>query len=138
MSQGQSIPRPFILKLNNSLPRQRLDSVYDTLIAGGFHVMRIGTPEEAINVARRCLPNLFLVNDDPPAGVDAVRWIERQHADPVAQLAVTPLIILAGTGRVNLLRAQEILNRIVVIARPPDPHNLVKTVGWLVDLWAAD
>ncbi|MBN1963504.1 MAG: hypothetical protein JW910_02585 [Anaerolineae bacterium] len=134
MTQGLSTPRPLILKLDTG-PRQ-FDTVYDALVAAGFHVVRSSTPAGALLVARRCYPNLFVCSDQPSAGLDAERWIERQHADRVAGLALAPLIVLAGPLRVEVLRAQEIPDRVVVMARPPDLATLVSLARRLVDLWA--
>ncbi|MBN1203024.1 MAG: hypothetical protein JXJ20_14335 [Anaerolineae bacterium] len=136
MNQGQTTPRALILKLDNS-PR-RLDRVHDALVAAGFQVVRVCAPAEAIRVARRCRPNVFLVNDHPAAGVDAERWIERQHSDPVAQFAITPLVILAGPRRAKRLTLQAIPDRVIVIPRPPAPQHLVTTVQRLVDVWAGE
>jgi hypothetical protein len=116
----------------------RLDSIYSALITAGFQIVRSEASGDALQLARRCLPNLFLVNDDPAAGVDAEHWIEHQHADPVAQLAVTPLIILAAAPRAPLLRSQEIPQRVVVFALPPELSRLVAAAKRLVELWAGE
>jgi hypothetical protein len=130
----QDAPRTCILELYNT--DYTLNPYSDRLTSQGYEVVHASSYEDGIRLAHECNPALVVVHDDPNANVDAVRWLELQHYDPMAQLAITPLMILADAARVPSLKVEELPDRVVVIPRRADTLNqLARTVKRLLKVW---
>ncbi|SRR5260221_1821773 len=130
-------PRPLIVKLYNT--DYALDPYGDRLISQGYDVMNASTYADALKLVRQYAPALILVYDDPEANVDAIRWLQLQHEDRVARLAMIPLLILADAERIPTLRFEEIADRVVILQRRADTLNqLTRTVRRLLHVWGLD
>ncbi len=126
-----------IVKLHNNL--YALDLYADRLGAQGYTVFNTSTYGAALDAVHKYHPTLIVVLDDPDAQVDAVQWLERQHTDPNAALAMTPLIILANAARVPELRVQELPDRVIVLRNRADTLNqMTRTVRRLLNVWGLD
>jgi len=116
-----------------------LDLYSDRLTTQGYAVLNMTSYSAAIETARRYRPAVIVVHDDPAEGIDAARWIELQHTDQVAALAMTPLIILASPARALELRPQELPDRVVIVRNRADTLNqLTRTIQRLLRIWGLD
>src|SRR5438477_17310 len=106
----QEAPKTLFLELCNA--DLTLDTYQDRLTSQGYEVISTKGYDEAIQLARMYLPALVIVYDDPTTSIDAVKWIELQHSDRAAQLAMIPILILADANRMNDLREQELPDRV--------------------------
>ena len=130
----QEAPKTCILKLYNA--DYTLDPYADRLISQGYEVVNVQDYAEALDAAHRCHPALIVVYDDPSTDVDAVRWLEMQHTDREAWMAMTPLLILADSARIPVLRIEELPDRVVVLQRRADTLNqLTRAVKRLLRVW---
>ncbi len=130
----QEAPKPRILKLFNTT--YTLDPYHDRLVSQGYDVLEATSYADAVELAHNTFPELVLVYDDPEAGIDAVRWIELQHGDRFGWMATTPLLILADSGRIPVLKIEELPDRIVLLQRRSDTLNqLTRMVKWLLSVW---
>ncbi len=133
----QEAPKMCILKLYNA--DYTLDPYADRLISQGYEVVNAHHYDEALSEAHRCHPALIVVYDDPATDVDAVHWLEMQHMDREAWMAMTPLLILADASRVPTLRIEELPDRVVVLQRRADTLNqLTRAVKRLLRIWQLD
>ncbi len=133
----QEAPKTCILKLYNA--DYTLDPYADRLMSQGYEVVNARSYDEALEAAHRCHPALIVVYDDPATDVDAVHWLEMQHMDREAWMAMTPLLILADASRVSLLRIEELPDRVVVLQRRADTLNqLTRAVKRLLRVWQLD
>jgi len=113
-----------------------LDLYSDRLSLQGYEVMSASNYDDAIRVAHECKPVLIVAYDDPATNIDAIEWLKRQHTDKSAELAMTPLLILADSNRVPELRHEELPDRVVVLQRRSDTLNqLTRTVRRLLQVW---
>ncbi len=130
----QEAPKTCILKLYNA--DYTLDPYADRLSSQGYEVVNVRSYEEALEAAHRCHPALIVVYDDPATDVDAVHWLELQHSDREAWMAMTPLLVLADTTRVPDLQVEELPDRVVVLRRHADTLNhLTRAVKRLLRIW---
>ena len=130
----QEAPKMCILKLYNA--DYTLDPYADRLMSQGYEVVNVRNYDEAVFTAHRCHPALIVVYDDPATEVDAVHWLEMQHMDREAWMAMTPLLILADASRVPVLRIEELPDRVVVLQRRADTLNqLTRAVKRLLRIW---
>lgn len=131
----QESPQPmYVVKLNNSA--YTLDPYRDRLESQGLKVMDGETYEATLDLAVEYHPVLFVVHDDPGAGIDALRWLQIQHTAPQGWMATTPLIILADESRMPELRREELPDRVLVLQRRADTLNRLGYVTRaLLNLW---
>jgi hypothetical protein len=123
-----------VLKLYNT--PYTLDPYHDRLESQGYKVIDGSTYKDALTLAHEHRPLLILVYDDPEQGVDALKWLEIQHTDRYSWMATTPLLILADSARLSLLRAEELPDRVVVLQRRADTLNqLTHMVKYLLRVW---
>lgn len=133
----QDALRTIIIQLYNNT--YALDPYGDRLHSQGYDVINTTNYANALKAAHEFNPALIVVHDDPDKGVDAVHWIEMQHTDRVAALAMTPMIILADASRLTTLRAQELPDRIIVLQRRSETLNqLARTVKRVLRVWGLD
>ena len=126
-----------ILELCNT--GNTLDLYSDRLSSLGYDVVTANSYANAQKMAHQCHPSLVLVYDDPTTNIDAIHWVEMQHMDNNAQLAMTPLLILADASRVPDLQVEELPDRVVVLQRRADTLNqLTRTVKRLLRVWGLD
>ncbi|MEP7289018.1 MAG: hypothetical protein ABI947_24960 [Chloroflexota bacterium] len=126
-----------ILELCNT--SNTLDVYSDRLSSLGYEVISADNYTDAIKLARQYQPEMIVVYDDPATGIDAFKWIEMQHTDRLARLAVTPLLILADHSRIGQLRIEELADRVVVLQRRADTLNqLTRTVKRLLQIGRMD
>jgi hypothetical protein len=130
-------PKTCILELcNTAYP---LDPYSDRLTSQGYEVVSANNYDDALKLAHQCNPALVVVYDDPDGKVDAIRWLEMQHSDGVADLAMTPLLILADANRLPTLRVEELPDRVVVVPRRADTLNqLTRAVKRLLKVWQVE
>jgi hypothetical protein len=135
--QQHEAPKTCILEVcNTSYP---LDPYSDRLKSQGYEVMSASNYDEALKLAHECRPVLIVVYDDPNGKIDAVQWLEIQHTNPAAHLAMTPLLILADANRVPDLRQEELTDRVVVLQRRADTLNqLTRAVKHLLKVWQVE
>jgi DNA-binding response OmpR family regulator len=120
-------PRPIIIKLD-ARPH-RLDGVAQTLIDGGFQVIRARSPQDALKFAHRLHPDLILVIDNPRAGIDGKAWLALQHSDVSADnAAMCPLLILLDKRRADILRGHELPGRVKLLVKPQEDAQLLDVV----------
>jgi uncharacterized small protein (DUF1192 family) len=75
------------------------------------------------------------VYDDPSTNIDAIEWLKVQH-NSSAKLAMTPLLVLAESNRLSLLKVEELPDRVVVLQRRSDTLNqLTRTVHKILRTW---
>jgi hypothetical protein len=110
-----------ILKLYNKT--FTLDPYHDRLASIGYDVIDAANYADALVLAHRQRPDLFVVYDDPAAGIDALVWLDAQHNDRYSWMATTPLMILADAGRAAELHKHELPDRVVVVLRRADTLN---------------
>jgi DNA-binding response OmpR family regulator len=116
-----------------------LDPFSDRLNSQGYEVLNASTYQAGLELARKQRPALIVVHDDPVDGIDALRWIELQHTDQVAALAMIPLIILADATRVPLLRREEQPDRVMVLQNRADTLNqLTRTIKHVLRAWGIE
>lgn len=127
-------PRYLILKIDPR-SRRRAERLTDYLIKAGFQVTNTSTIHEAERIVKRVLPTLVLVFDDTRRGVDAVTWLNRQQAGASAQLAMTPLLILADPSRRRQLRVQELPDRVRVLPHDIPPETLAEFMDDILTAW---
>lgn len=126
-----------ILKLYNT--PYTLDPYHDRLVSQGYAVTNGTNYDEAIDLAHQNRPSLVLVYDDPDAGVDALEWLRRQHTDRFGWMATTPLLILADTSRMAVLKPEELPDRVVVLQRRADTLNqLTRMVAYMLRVWGLE
>ena len=126
-----------VVKLNHN--SFALDLYTDRLIAQGYAVLNMATYTAALEAARRYHPAVIIVHDDPDDQIDAAHWIEIQHNDRVAALAVTPLIVLASPARAAELRPNELPDRVIILRNRADTLNqLTRKVQQLLHIWGLD
>ena len=126
-------PRPILIKLDNSYYLR--DRWRDRLVEAGFQVIRARDFQDGLRLARRLHPELIFIVDDQRRGIDAIEWIELQHADQDGILAVTPLLILAGRKAAEEVRLQELPDRVRLLARPVDAAQVVTTIREMITRW---
>jgi ABC-type Na+ transport system ATPase subunit NatA len=130
----QHANQPCILKLYNTA--YTLDPYHDRLTSQGFDVYETKSYKDALDMAPKLKPCMILVYDDPASDVDAVKWIELQHMAKDSHTAITPLLILADSSRMETLRTEELPDRVVVLQRRADTLNqLTRTVKRLLKVW---
>jgi CheY-like chemotaxis protein len=127
-------PRQTILKVDHS--RALLDRWRDWLVDGGYHVIRARSFKDGVRLARRVHPNVIIVMDDPKNDLDAIEWLELQHADADPVLAMTPLLIIADARQNDEVRLQELPDRVRVVVRPLSPDTLIHAVRHLISAWS--
>lgn len=136
-SPQTALNRAVIVKLHHNL--YALDLYSDRLQTQGYSVVSADSYAAMLDAVHRNRPALIIVHDDPAAGVDAVHWLELQHNDRVAALAMTPLIILADAERANQLKVQELPDRVIVLRNRADTLNqLTRTVQRTLRVWGLD
>jgi len=129
--------RPYILEISNT--GNILDLYGDRLTSQGYEVLTATNYADALKLARQFKPYIILVYDDPSTNVDALRWLEMQHSDSVAQLAMTPLVILADATRLPAFREEYMADRVVVLQRRSDTLNqLTRAVKHLIRVWGLE
>ena len=130
----QNITNTCILEMSNT--GHTLDLYGDRLSSQGYDIVSANNYAEGLKLAHECRPVLVVVYDDPATNIDAVRWLELQHADRDPQLVMTPLLILADATRAGYLRFEELPERVVVVQRRADTLNqLTRTVKHLLSVW---
>jgi CheY-like chemotaxis protein len=123
--------RTRILKLFN-VPFT-LDPYHDRLISQGYEVANTSTYAEALAYAHERQPALIIVYDETDSGIDALEWLRLQHTDRFSWMATTPLIILADAVRVDMLKHEELPERVIVLQRRADTLNhLTRIVNQLL------
>jgi DNA-binding response OmpR family regulator len=123
-----------ILKLYNA--DYALDPFSDRLTSQGYEVVNVHNYEDALEEAHRSHPALIVVYDDPDTDIDAVRWLEMQHTDRNAWMAMTPLLILADSSRVPELSIEELPDRVIILRRHADTLNqLTRAVKRILRVW---
>ncbi|PJF42079.1 MAG: hypothetical protein CUN55_10545 [Phototrophicales bacterium] len=127
-------PRYLLLKIDPR-PRRRAERLTDHLIRAGFQVISVSTISEAERIIRRVVPTLILVFDDIKRNVDAMIWITQQQSGASAQLAMTPLLILAHPSRQRLLRFQELPDRVRVLPHNLSPEELLQHIHRMLSVW---
>jgi hypothetical protein len=100
-----------------------LDPYHDRLVSVGYQVFDASLYADALKIAYAQRPDLILVFDAPHTGIDALHWIELQHNDLRAWLAVTPLMIIAEADRMPVLQLEALPDRVVVMQRRADTLN---------------
>ena len=142
MLQPQVLPqtalsRAVIVKLHHNM--YALDLYTDRLHTQGYTVITADNYKNTLDAVYRYRPALIIVHDDPASDVDAVKWLEMQHTDRIAALAMTPLIILADSHRAEELRVQEMPDRVIIIRNRADTLNqLTRTVQRTLRVWGLD
>jgi CheY-like chemotaxis protein len=126
-------PRPLVIKVDAT--HYPLDVFSDRLVSEGFQVVKAASLKEGIKLARRCKPDLVVAVDDPATGIDAAEWLELQHSDNEVTLAMTPLLILAESNRVERLRIHELPDRVRVLQRPLDLRELIRAARQMLAAW---
>ena len=129
-----SVLRPLIVKVDAF--HYRMDLVANQLIEAGFQLVRASTVKEGIRLARRCKPVLILTIDNPRAGIDGAHWLEVQHSDSEVSLAMTPLLILAETGRAERLKVHELPDRVQILPLMLTPEQLVWHIHDILSVWS--
>jgi CheY-like chemotaxis protein len=110
-----------------------LDPYHDRLISQGYEVANVSSYQEALDYAHEYQPSLFIVYDDSDSGIDALEWLRLQHTDRHGWMATTPLIILADALRVDMLKHEELPDRVIVLQRRADTLNhLTRIVNQLL------
>ncbi|PJF36511.1 MAG: hypothetical protein CUN49_05050 [Candidatus Thermofonsia Clade 1 bacterium] len=110
-----------------------LDPYQDRLISQGYEVFNVTSYQDALNYAHKYQPALFIVYDDSDSGVDALEWLRLQHTDRYGWMATTPLIILADAMRMDMLKPEELPDRVIVLQRRADTLNhLTRIVNQLL------
>lgn len=132
MTAAPEAPRPLIIKLDAR--QYRVDTYSEGLIAHGFQVVRGASTKDGIKLARRVKPDLIMVVDNPRAGLDASKWLQIQHTDSVASLAMTPLLIMASTQRAAQLTIDQLPGRVQILVTPVDISILVAKVHEMLTL----
>ncbi len=116
-----------------------LDPYSDRLNSQGYEVLNASTYQVGLEMARESRPALIVAHDNPTDGIDALRWLELQHTDRVAALAMIPLIILADAARVPDLRREEQPDRVVVLQNRADTLNqLTRTIKHVLRVWGLE
>ncbi len=129
--------RTIIIQLYNNT--YALDPYGDRLHSQGYDVINTTNYASALKAAHEFSPALIIVHDDPDKNVDSIHWIELQHTDRVATLAMTPMIILTDAARVPLLHGEELPDRIIVLQRRSETLNqLTRTVKRVLHVWGLD
>ncbi len=139
IQQGSTIsaanhPRYLLLKIDPR-PRRRADRLTDYLIKAGFQVTDTGSLQEAKRIISRVLPTIVVVFDDLRRGVDAVAWLHHQQAGVSAQLAMTPLLIVANPSRQRHLRVQELPDRVQVLPHDVSSEALAQFIYEILSAW---
>jgi hypothetical protein len=130
----QEAPKTCILKLYNA--DYALDPYSDRLTSQGYEVVNVHNYQDALEEAHRYRPALIVVYDDPNTDIDAVRWLEMQHSDRSAWMAMTPLLILADASRVPELSIEELPDRVIILRRHADTLNqLTRAVKRILRVW---
>lgn len=125
--------RPLVVKVDAT--HYPMDVFGDRLISEGFQVVKAASLAEGIKLARRCKPDLVVAIDDAESGVDAIEWLEMQHSDNEAALAMTPLLILADHSRLERLRVHELPDRVKVLQRPLELREFIQTAKHMLAIW---
>lgn len=129
----QETPRLAILKIDNS--HYAFDRYRDKLMDAGYQVIRAANFKEAVRLARRAHPNLILLLDNQKIGLDAVEWVEIQHADADPALAMIPLLILVYPGQVAEVRLQELPDRVQTLQRPIEMDTVLESIKKMIEVW---
>ncbi len=130
----QNAPQTCILEVCDT--GNTLDLYGDRLSSQGYEVVSANNYADGLKLAHECHPALVVVYDDPTTKIDALRWLELQHTDRDASLAMTPLLILADSTRAGYLRYEELPDRVVVVQRRADTLNqLTRAVKHLLRVW---
>ena len=132
MPAAYDAPRPLIIKLDAR--QYRIDTYHEGLIAHGFQVVRGASTKDGIKLARRIKPDLIIVFDNPRAGLDASQWLQIQHSDSVASLAMTPLLIIATSQRAAQLTIDQLPGRVQLMISPVQLETLVEKVYEMLTL----
>ncbi len=136
--QPQSNPRrTVIVKLYNTT--YTLDPYSDRLDSLGYELINTTSYANTLKAAREFKAALIIVHDDPNAGIDAIKWIEMQHMDPLPALPMVPIIIVCDLSRLATLRFEEIVDRVIVLQNRADTLNqLARTVKRVLHVWELD
>ncbi|HLY27152.1 MAG TPA: hypothetical protein VKQ72_12480 [Aggregatilineales bacterium] len=133
----QDVQRTYILEISNT--GNLLDLYGDRLTSQGYEVLTATNYSDALKLARQHKPCIIIVYDDPTTNVDALRWLEIQHTDSQAQLAMIPLLVLADATRLAALKDEQMPDRVVVLQRRSDTLNqLTRAVKTLIRVWGMD
>jgi hypothetical protein len=133
----RELPTSVLLEISNA--DLAIDPFQDRLISQGYEVVSASSYQDALALARHELPAIIILNDNPANNLDAVKWIEFQHRDRISKLAMTPLVILADSGRAEFLKGEELPDRILVVQRRADTLNqLTRIVKRLMRVWDLD
>jgi hypothetical protein len=125
----------FLLKIYSA--SYALDPYQDRLESLGFRILNSHNHHEALELALRHRPAMVLVQDDLANGIDALIWLDLQHAQSVGWLATVPLIILATEDRLPVLLREQLPDRVVVLQRRADTLNrLTQTARALLRAWS--
>lgn len=127
-------PRYLLLKIDPR-SRRRAERLTDFLVKSGFQVTDASSIHDADRIVRRIVPTLVLVFDDVRRGVDALTWLNRQQAGVSAQLAMTPLLILADPSRRRNLRVQELPDRVRILPHDIPPETLSEFIDDMLSAW---
>lgn len=125
-------PRPLVIKLDAK--HYRLDTYNEGLIAQGYQVVRGASLKEGIKLARRVHPDVIITFDNPRANLDAKDWLDIQHSDLEAPLAMIPLLIVAEHRRAEQLKVHELPGRVQVLMQPVEIETLLMAVKNLLIL----
>lgn len=128
-----TITRPLVVKVDAT--HYPMDVFGDRLISEGFQVVKASSLKEGLKLARRCKPDLVVTIDDSEAGVDSIEWLELQHSDTEASLAMTPLLILAENLRLERLRVHELPDRVKVLQRPLELREFIQAARQMLQVW---
>lgn len=133
MSQS-SETRYLLLKIDPR-PRRRSVRLTDHLVKAGFQVLDVATTTEASRMTERVVPTIVVVFDEVRRGVDAMEWLWHQQNAPSAQLAMTPLIILADVSRRRQLRHHELSDRVRVVSDDMTFDELTNFIRDILAVW---
>jgi hypothetical protein len=129
--------RPLIVKLFHT--GYSLDPFADRLFSHGYEVINASDYNAMLKTGREMHPALIIVHDDPANGIDALHWLEMQHKDSDARLAMIPLIILTDGARLPTLQAEAQPDRVIILQNRADTLNqLTRTVKRTLKIWELD
>jgi DNA-binding response OmpR family regulator len=130
---SSTTPRTIILKLE--VGASLVDSWRDWLVEAGYQVVRAAGYAEGARLAEHLHPALIMIKDDQKKGLDAIKWLEAQHAHTDPSLPLIPLLIITDKHHREAARLQELPDRVRVLERPLRPEVLLQTVQTMIDAW---
>lgn len=107
-----------------------------SLEPAGFRVLRTNRPEEGLDLARRELPDLLLLDIMMPGfnGLELLRRVRR-----IPKLKEVPAIVVSARAntvdqqRMLRLTQESEINIDAYVGKPFDPHNLLRTVKQVLE-----